>query len=107
MKKQPTIKKEVVKNPVPLVPASKPESLQEWEGWVVKNAIEFTCSAKIGPGRVQTHRFTKLAPAIEYKKLLDLAAPYPGIVYAVTEGGRSVPLGPAQYEEMLKLRGEI
>jgi DNA-binding PadR family transcriptional regulator len=100
------IRRKVVKKSVPLIPTQVPESLAEWERWIVGNAYRFSCVVKIGPGRVYTTWHSELAAAIAEKRRRDSSGDYkhPSMVYAATKGGRSTMLAESQYDEMLKLR---
>ena len=95
------LRAERISRPVELMPASSQEvtSVREYENWVIKRADYFTCVIKHGPAPKEREEFPTLAEAIAQRGGNPKA-----MVYAVMNEGRSVMIGPAQFDEALSIR---
>lgn len=87
--------------PQPMMAPPSITKTDEWEQWVVQHADHFTVVWKSGPGRMESMRFPTLAKAISYANESPRR-----MVYAVMNVGRSVMVGPKQYQAFLQIRGE-
>lgn len=83
-----------------MAPSSMPSSIAEMEDWVIERATLFSVAEKRGQGQTQRTDYPTLAAAIQ-----NASGDPRKMVYAATEAGRAVMIGPKQYEHALQIVG--
>jgi hypothetical protein len=101
-----------VVKPIVLMPHEGIDSGEDFERWIVQTAIHFTMAHRVKPGQNNQVQFKTLREAIAAKLAYDAKPALErnsrmGLVYAVNAAGRRAMIAPHQFDEMLKVRGEV